>query len=1194
MAVTSSSSNVVGKSAGAAPAALEPGTYQGAPGNQDKTNVLSHYRSFNYVFTFAALSTLEVNEPLNYRNRTLNLVIIKSGGKGPNALGSWLPPSSPGYYDMYIEDVEINSIMGFSEATSVSQPTGISFDVIEPYSMNGFLEALQVSAVKAGYTSYQNASYVLKMEFLGYSDKTDLGSAEEIPRSTRYFPIKITGMEISVDQRGTRYKVTAIPFNEAGFGMPSNLKKAVKISGEKVKDILKDLAKNINKQTVQADDDARGGPSPGHDVYSISFDGKAGQAIGEAKVSEFLKDNSTYKFPDLKKVEKPTAYQQKPTPSPEQNASDPNSYKPTYIKDVTAQFAEGKNITECIAAIIRDSKFGRQLIEDLAHNFNAVVDQYGRVDYFLIKLEVTNQTINNPDTKRPYQNFNFVVAMHKIMHNRIPLFGNQQVNAKQLEQLALREYNYIYTGKNVDILNFKLNFNSLYFEAIPAALGKSYGPAARDVAGYNNKPEPKLGGDPDTSYKEGSTNLALEVPRHKDNRLTSVDKDSGGQRQSDPYATLAKGMHRAIVDSKASMLDGDLEILGDPFFIVTGGIGNYNAGSGPVSDEGSANQNYGEIMIMIKFRNPIDINNLEQGGLFRFDPALVPFSGVYRVIEAKSSFKDGLFKQTLKILRVPGQGDAATTPSLFQKKDPLDNVSRDSSPVPVPSSGGGSGGGGNGAGSSQVGVRPSALNLVNTENRGNPNPTDNFTAAEGGLGGAVTPGDSQVSGATDNLVGNTRGAYQPYGGVVPDATAQSAQGIPLQASAVAALQERTLSSEALVYQSSNTLGDSFGVSNAGGSVTSQIVERSNNIINQVSVPGSGIGVGATVSYTPATPITDIIRSGNNVTAEDIRSQAASLPSNVESISAAASNVGLPTLSAVASLGPNSAAALNNSILNAASAVTVNNVNASLNNASLTVNNLASSYVASVNNVGASALADVRNIGTRSADLVNNIGSSALAVTRGTANDLLAVGLQFGINPVQLSGLSNSLKSRMLDQLNAIVSKLPADTKVAVARAQGVNFNSLTLDGIAKLPPTPPYYIAPDPRPDTGYINQVAAAGGPSAVARSYGTNNIADVSQNQLPADVAQSVINSTPAYMANPFSPLLQPNVLSAAIAGNKFLNVRSQLSAVTGAISSVEADLNKINDKFGVGNNVTNSVVSKFGSITKNLSPLDKIMLR
>jgi hypothetical protein len=1189
MAVNSSSSEVVGKSPGATPATLLPGTYQGAPGNLDKTNVLSGYRSFNYVFTFAALSTLEVNEPLNYRNRTLNLVIIKSGGKGPNALGSWLPPSSPGYYDLYIEDVEINSIMGFSEETSVSQPTGISFDVIEPYSMNGFLEALQVSAVKAGYSTYQNASYVLKMEFLGYPDSTDLGSPQPIPNSTRYFPVKITGMEISVDQRGTRYKVTAIPFNEAGFGMPSRLKKSVKISGEKVKDILTDLAKNINKQTVQADEDARGGPAPGHDVYSISFQGKAGLAIGETKVSEFLKDNSTYKFPDLKKVEKPTAYQQKPTPSSEQNASDPNSYKPTYIKDVTAQFSEGKNITECIAAIIRDSKFGRKLIEDLAHNFNSVVDQYGRVDYFLIKLEVTNQSKNNPDTKRPYQNFNFVVSMHKIMHNRIPLFGNQQVNAEQLEQLALREYNYIYTGKNVDILNFKLNFNSLYFEAIPAALGKSYGPAARDVAGYNNKPEPKLGGDPSPS----TSNLPLEVPKYKDNQLTSVDKDSGGQRQSDPYASLAKGMHRAIIDSKASMLDGDLEILGDPFFIVTGGIGNYNAGSGPVSDEGSANQNYGEIMIMIKFRNPIDINGFEQGGLLRFNPELIPFSGVYRVLEAKSSFKDGVFKQTLKILRVPGQGAASSTPSLFQKKDPLDNASRNSSPIAPAAAGGTSGGVPGGAGGTG-GVRISDANLLNQLGRGNPSPEDNFTAAKGGLGGEVTAGNSQVSGATDNLVGNTRGAYQPYGGVVPDATSQYAQGIPIQASAISGLQEKTLSSEALVYQSSNTLGDSFGVSNAGSNVTNQIVERSNSIINQVSVPGSGIGVGATVSYTPATPITDIIRSGNNVTTEDIRSQAASLPTNVQSISAAASNVGLPTLSAVASLGANSAASLNSAISNATSAVTVNNVNAALNNANLTVNNLGATYIASVNNISASALSEVRNIGNRSADLVNNIGSSALAVTRGTANDLLAIGLQFGINPVQLSGLSNALKSRMIDQLNAITSKIPADTKIAIARAQGVNFNSLTLNGIAKLPPTPAYYIAPDPKPDTGYINQVAAAGGPSAVARSYGTNNIADVSQNQLPADVAQSVINSTPAYIANPFSPLLQPNVISAAIIGNKFLNVKSQLSAVTGAISSVEADLNKINDKFGVGNNVTNSVVSKFGSITKNLSPLDKIMLR
>ena len=93
MAVTSNSSDVVGKGTGAAPA----GSAAGASAvSSVEPNILSKYRSYNYVFTFAALSTLEVNNPASYREKTLGLVIIKSGGKGPNALGSWLPPTSPG------------------------------------------------------------------------------------------------------------------------------------------------------------------------------------------------------------------------------------------------------------------------------------------------------------------------------------------------------------------------------------------------------------------------------------------------------------------------------------------------------------------------------------------------------------------------------------------------------------------------------------------------------------------------------------------------------------------------------------------------------------------------------------------------------------------------------------------------------------------------------------------------------------------------------------------------------------------------------------------------------------------------------------------------------------------------------------------------------------------------------------------
>lgn len=1132
MAVTSGSSDVVNKSAGTKTA--NSNTAPPTVNSSGQINVLSNYRSFNYVFTFAALRSTVVNDPMRYRNSALDLVIIRSGGKGANAikptsgLTSGFNSKSPGAFDLFIEDVEINSIMGFSEATSVSQPTSVSFDVIEPYSINGFIEALQVSAVEAGYPTYQNASFLLKMEFIGYPDGPDITSSETVPMATRYFPVKITGLEVTVDQRGTRYKVTAIPFNETGFGMPSKLKKAVKVSGGKVEEILKDLLKNINDQTERADNDAwPNKTAPGHDTYSVSFEGKAASVIGKAKVSEFLKDNSTYKFPDVKEVQKPTAYHQdgQPAPSPEQNASNPGAYKPTYLKDVTVQFPEGKNITECMAAIIRDSKFGRDLMEKLLTNYKSVVDQYGMVDYFLIKLEVTNQSKSNPDTKRPYQNFNFVVSLHKIMYNRIPLFGNQHVDAGQLKKLTLREYNYVYTGKNTDVLNFKLNFNTLFFEAIPAALGKSYGPAPRDVAAYSNKLEPKIKHDPEVIGGQP------QAARYSSSNLTSMDKDAGGQRQSDPYASLAKGMHRAITDSKASMLDGELEILGDPYFLVTGGIGNYTPGPsalGPqMTEDGMAAHNYGEVLITVNFRNPIDIDSLENGGRFRFDSELVPFSGIYRVNEVRSTFKDGLFKQSLKILRVPGQGDAVSDPSLPHEKDPLDNAHRDSSPVASL----------NGAGASGAG-RAGELSLGTQLNRGNPTPDTNFTAAEGGLGGAVTPGSTQVAGANDNLVGNTRLDSQPYGGVIPDGTSQFSQGIPIQVGGISSLQERTLSNEALISQSGNTVGNSFGVSNANSNISSQLISQSDSIINQVSVPGSGIGEGATVSYTPATPLSSIISSGQNVTVEDVKSQWATLPTNVSSLNGAISNIGVPALSAVA------------------------------------------------------------NIGDRAARIVNNIGDQTLSVTRGTADDILATGIKFGINPIQLSGLSNFLKSKLLDQLTSLVSNVPENTNISAARAQGVNFRSLSPSGISKLPPTAPYTVAPLAQPDSAYIDQLAATGGVSAVARAFGTNNILDVSQNQLSASAAQTVINSTPAALVNPFSSMLKTDNAGASSMGSKYVAANSQLLKISGSAGSVESSQNTINEKFGNrinnGGNLSGSVVSKFGSRNKNASPLAKIMLR
>ena len=398
------------------------------------------------------------------------------------------------------------------------------------------------------------------------------------------------------------------------------------------------------------------------------------------------------------------------------------------------------------------------------------------VDYFLIKMEVENKDVIDDEAQRPYQIFTYVITQHKIMYTRIPNYGSEQLDMTKIAPLSLREYNYIYTGKNIDVINFKLNFNTLFFEAIPAALGNNTAPSSRDAAAKSNSTDPKVSSSANQKKNTEARGLPA-VPRKPDPELTSVGaQDNGGQRQDDAYYALAKGMHNAIVNSKGSMLTGEIEILGDPYYLVTGGIGNYNPkpikNSNRETEDGEAAFNYGEVLVTINFRNPQDIDPLEAGGRLRFDSQLIPFSGIYRVNKVKSMFKDGTFKQNLEIMRSPGQPPAEQNPTpggVNTPSDPskrivpevnrVDVVATDATPVtsPVVS-----------VDTSVSGDRASTLNLARQLDRGLPSPglpgqLSNFTAATGGLGGTISP--IQVSGATPNLAGNTRIATQIFGGV---------------------------------------------------------------------------------------------------------------------------------------------------------------------------------------------------------------------------------------------------------------------------------------------------------------------------------------------------------------------------------------------------------------------------------------------
>jgi hypothetical protein len=113
----------------------------------------------------------------------------------------------------------------------------------------------------------------------------------------------------------------------------------------------------------------------------------------------------------------------------------------------------------------------------------------------------------------------------------------------------------------------------------------------------------------------------------------------------------------------------NMEILGDPYWLVDSGIGNhFSAAPAPTSqilDDGTMNYEAGNVFIYITFRTPADVNTLT--GLYDFSIAgkESPFGGIYRVNKCENTFSDGNWKQKLKCLRMPGpQGpEGATGPT---------------------------------------------------------------------------------------------------------------------------------------------------------------------------------------------------------------------------------------------------------------------------------------------------------------------------------------------------------------------------------------------------------------------------------------------------------------------------------------------------------------------------------------------------
>lgn len=659
-------------------------------------NAMEQFASYSVLWTLACLEPHQFNNPRSYRNSTSDLkhIIFSSGGRFDNQRVN----TYYGTPEYFVNNFIMTCIIGANEKTGNSNAVKFSFDIIEPYSMGLLLQSMQVAAVKAGYLDYlNNAPYVLRMDIQGYDENGQIIKSVK----SKFFTLKLTGIKFNVNEGGSTYKVEAIPYNHQGFSDVVNVTyNDLKISGDPggpgtVAELLNDgessLAAVLNRNEQKLVEEGRIGKP---DEYEIQFPDLAEQLY--STVSNQPTTNKATKDPsvaDPKPVNggaSPSTDRAKNNPKNDigkaslgfdqlsggnplfKRSNDQIDSKTGIVKrdNMTIDpkqrafhFGQGQSLTSMITQIVLSSDFAKKTIDK--------VTPEGYIKWFKLDVQIE---LKDPDpiTGDYAKKFTYRVVPYYIHQSIFANPSSAPVGYTELMKQIAKEYQYIYTGQNVDVLKFDIQINNLFFSGInPAPENEGAKTANPDQKGVgekrNNTTETGQGAAPAAQAAQ-----AGRARPKKDPRLLESYKGGSGDKTTEQ--NVAENFQQAFLSgNSADLVTVDLEILGDPYWLVDSGIGNYFAGaSAPnkqITNDGTMNYESGNVYIYLTFRTPADIN--EQTGLYDFSISgkESPFGGIYRIVQCENTFADGMWKQKLKCLRMPGpQGPEATNKSAGNEK----------------------------------------------------------------------------------------------------------------------------------------------------------------------------------------------------------------------------------------------------------------------------------------------------------------------------------------------------------------------------------------------------------------------------------------------------------------------------------------------------------------------------------------------
>ncbi len=715
-------------------------------------NPLRDYASHNYIITLGILDQDEFNYPQSYRNGDFNQkIILKSaGGQLDKRYKTALEGTDNAEY--YLDNLDLDAVIAPNPKTNVALGTSLTFEVTEPYSMGQFIEAIIGIAAELGYANYTDAPFCLKIEFAGWSQE---GSNATLVTPPIYIPILITKVDFSVSGKGSVYNVTAVPMTETGLDdKVQETQVNINAVGSVVYEVANGDEKSIQAtyneriqeleqaKTIEQGDryiiafpktpdaivnlvNGQGGASSGPLTVQADEQQRREKGLASAQTDEStqrkqagIDDNAVAAPSNLFTILKSFVSSDQNTndiglsplventseggeqPQAEQEAAYDefgdivdisNNETAVSEKGRTHSFEQGEKITDILQTLILRSSWAKERATEESKN--------GVRKWFKIDTQVfldKNAAASGQTGKTP-KIFVYSILPYYVDEAKFMGPSSRPKNTEGLKKQAAKEYNYIYTGKNEDVLDFDLQFNNAFFMSAFGNFGQNTGSVALQGG---NKATFQQGDDEHGSKAEGSGGNFRE-PGATIKETTSM-RHVAGSLTSDIKTRIAEQFHNTIINSVTDMVTAEMKIWGDPFFLPqqTGNFTGTATGNPNVLQEQTMNYLQNEVFCVVNFKTPFDY---QQNGATMEFPSTVPhFSGLYSIWAVTNSFSGGQFTQLIKLIRRRGQDDPATGSSNPIQPDSNADIAKTKDTTP------GTAGGASGSGSASNAVNSTA------------------------------------------------------------------------------------------------------------------------------------------------------------------------------------------------------------------------------------------------------------------------------------------------------------------------------------------------------------------------------------------------------------------------------------------------------------------------------------------------------